>query len=771
VGVTAEPLQGKVQGFRSSALRKPISLRLNGFRILVDADGSVRSFDSLGEGRSLFGREHLWLYKVREGVVIPSGRSEWSVRPAPSSAQFGAKAFDTVDVAQSVDFFRGSSSGYLRKFSLKNSGTSSVSLRLIWILDPTAAQLGVVAETRGSLGVNAFNRGSHIAMDEISDPPSARVVGSLPEPRRFFMTADKSKALDLLQVGELPDPTAGMSGQVLIMSQHDLDLAPSETKDVTFASLYNQSRLEEALSDFSRIQSGDRPAPSRGPVFACSSQTVSDAAGWAVSALDGLSFVPDLLDRYEALVAVALVDADETKSILQAAKTSLLRDGSVPHSLDPTAGGVLESALLLDGASRFLLQSEDKKLTRSLYSTVRKVASYLLAVSKDATVLTDPSLPQGWRRLIGRGYPTGEIPEVSLAAAAGLVRAAKVSKQMSKSQDSGKFRERSDMIIDRVRKHLLDERGFLCLCLDNSGRQRGDETIDMAVAAARHPFLESAEQATAHRLLEKDFETPYGPRTVPQSNRLYFNPSYGQGQLGGFWTRAALSHALLCYRVGLAGIGSLALERVAKLVMEDMVKLGSSPGEFPAWVNVEAKEAGGKETDVVAAARFVECLVEGELGMDTEGEEPSFSPSLTSSLNWTLAAGLFAGGAATVFAGRGGGKAHAFAAGSRVSVVQGEKYSSAERLEPPARGMHAVSFYGPGQAICVGSSSTVPLRGSLKFTPRAPELGKRLSTPLEEFDRTKGSWARVANLRVLPTMTFDVSLQPGDWKAFRISTV
>ncbi len=719
----------------------------------------------------MFGREILWIYKVKAGVVIQSGRTDWSFRPTPKSAQIGGKVFESVEVTQSIEFFRGASSGYLRRVSLRNSGISPIALRLVEILDPTAAQLGVEADTRGSLGVNAFNRGSHVAMDEISDPPSARVIGSLPEPRKFFMTADKARALDLLQAGELPDPTAGMSGQVVIMSQHEIELSPSETKEVTFASLYNQSRLEEALSDFGRLQSGERPPLPQGASFACSSQTVSDAAGWAVSALDGLGFVADTLDRYDALRALALIDPEETRSILHAAKATLRRDGSAPHSLDSAAGGPLESALLLEGASRFLLHSDDKKLTRLLYPPMRKVAYYLLGVSKDATVLTDPGLPQGWRRLIGRGYPTGEIPEVSLAAAAGLSSAAKVARQISKSEDSGKFRERSDMIVDRVRKRLLDERGFLCLCLDSSGRLRNDETIDLAVAAVRHQFIGSAGQAAAHRLLERDFETPYGPRTVPQSNQLYFNPSYGQGQLGGFWTRAALAHALLCYRVGLAGIGSLALERVAKLVMEDSVKLGSSPGEFPTWVDVEAKEAHGKDTDVVAAARFIECLVEGELGMELEDGQTSFSPALTSSLKWALAAEIWTGGKTTVFAGRGGGKAHAFAGGNRVSVDHGGGYSNAEQLEPPARGLHAVSFYGPGQTICVGSSSTLPIRGALKFTPRAPELAKRLSTPLEEYDRSKGSWAKVASLRVFPTMTFDVSLQPGDWKAFRVSTV
>ncbi len=770
MGATAEALPTRAQGIRSSAIRRPLALRSRGSGIMLDPDGSVRSFDSLQERRAVFGSERLWIYKVQAGVVVQAGRQEWAVRASPQSAQLVGKVFETVDVAQSVEFFQGISSGYLRRVRLRNSGTAPMVLRLIDVLDPTAAQFGSPSGRWGSLGVNAFNRGSHVAMDEISDPPSARVVGTLPPPKRFFMTTDKARVQELAAGGDLPDQTAGMSGQVVIMSQHELELSPSETKEMTFASIYNSVRLEDALADFSRLQSGERPTRRLGPSFACSSQTLTDALGWAVAAVEAAKFAGDPLDRLESFRALSLTDPEGAKSILLGAKATLHRDGSIPHSQDPGQVGLLETGVFLQGASAYLLLARDKKLTRSLYPLLKRVAAALLASSKDDSIRNDPRVPQGWRRLIGRGYPTGEIPEVSLAAAAGLLGVAQVARQISKSDDAGRFRERSEMIAERVRKRLLDERGFLSLCLDSTGRLRNDETIDMAVAAYRHPFLKSAEQAAAHRLLEKDFETPYGARTVPQSNSLYFNSSYGSGQLGGFWTRAALAHAILCYRVGLAGMGSLALEKVAKLVTEDSVKLGSAPGEFPRWVDVDARESHGDDTDPVAAARLLEGMVDGELGLQLQGGEVSFTPALTSGLKWVLAADIWVGEALTLFLGRGSGKGYVFLAGSHASVREGSRYLKAERLETAPRGVHAISFYGPGQTICTGNASTLPVRGPLSFTPRAAELSKRLSTPLEEYDPTKGSWQKIASLRVFPTMTFDVSLNPGEWKAFRVST-
>ena len=771
MGATMEALPGRPQGLRSSTLKKPFSLRAGDSRILVEPDGSVRSFDSLSERRALFGFERPWLYKVQAGVVVQAPRTDWSVRANPRSAQLTARVFESIDVSQSIEFFRGSSSGYVRKFKAKNGGSAPAKLRLMDLFDPAAAQLGDTAGRWGSLGLNAFNRESHVAMDEVSDPPAARVVGALPPPTKFYMTTDRSRAQDLTAAGELPDATAGMSGQVLILSQHDIDLSPGESKEIAFASIYNPQRLEDALSAFGRLHAGESAPRHPGAAFACSSQQMTETASWAAAALDGAQFVKDPLDRFESATSLSLIDPLGARQVLEQAKAMVTRDGSMPHSLDPTRPGVLESAVLLRALAWHLGMARDRKLSRSLFPLVKKVASYLMSVSNEYKVQTDPSLPQGWRRHLGRGYPTGEIPEVSLAAAGGLAGASQVARQLSKSGDAGRWRERSEMIADGVRRRLLDERGFLALCLDSSGRLRSDETIDMAVAAFRHPFSQSAEQAAAHRLMEKDFETTYGPRCVPVSNQVYFNRAYGRGQLGGFWTRAALAQAVLCYRVGLAGIGSLALQKVAKLVADDCTRVGGGLGEFPYWVDVEGGEAHGDDTDQVAAARFIEGFVSGEMGLALSSDRVSLAPPASSGLGWAMAADFWTGEPATAFVGRSAGWAHVFVGAAKVEAKDAMKFSKAEVLDLTTRGIFGLSFHGPGQVICVGNSLGTPVRTTVTFAPRAADLSKRLSTPLEALDPAKGTWARVATLRVFPTMSFEASLGPNEWKAFRVSTL
>ena len=767
---TAESLPSRAQGLRSSGLRRPMMLQSRACRLVIDPDGSVRYFDSFQEKRALFGFEQLWFYKVQAGIVVHAQRPDWAIRVTPRSAQLTGRVFDGVEVAQSLDFYRGQSLGYLRRLKLRNGGQGQIRLRVIEVTDPSAAHFGGSGRRWGSLGVNAFNRESHVAMDEVSDPPSARVVGASPSPSKVYMTSNRSRAQELVAAGELPEVTAGMSGQVLVLSSHDMELAAGEGKDVLFTSLYNPGKLEEVLSEFSRIQSGEKQPSATRSFIAASDPAVTDASSWAVAATEAGSYSDDPLERYETLRALAFVDPQGARRLIAESRASIRKDGSLPHSLEPSRPGVLETALLLKGVAAYAAISQDRKLARADYPFVRKLASYLVASSKDFRVETDASLPQGWRRSMGRGYPTGEIPEVSLAVAGALEAASQVARIVSKADDAARFRERGEMISEQVRKRLIDERGFLALCRDSAGKLRTDETVDMAVAAYRHPFMGSAELAAVHRLLEKDFDTKYGPRCVPTTNQVYFNSSYGEGQLGGVWPRAALSDSIVCYRAGLGGMGSLAMLKVARLVAEDSVKLGGIPGMFPRWVDVDSGEAHGDEPDAVGAARFIEAVLEGELGLPPGAERASLVPAPTSGLAWVMAADIWAGDLTCVFLGRGGGRPHLFFSGAKAESKVGTKFAKGERLEVPVRGAYALMFHTPGQIICIGNGTQSQARFVVSFPPKAAELSKHLSTALEAYEPAKGTWAKIGSVRVSPAMSFEASVEANDWKAYRLST-
>ncbi|MDG6920518.1 MAG: hypothetical protein JRN59_03225 [Nitrososphaerota archaeon] len=767
MAATAESVS-RSMGFRSSALKRPASLYSGGCRLLLEADGAVRSLESHEEKRALFGLEQVWFYKVQAGVVVPGQRPDWLVKLAPNEARLLGRVFD-VEVAQSLEPFAGGSRGFARRVALKNTGRSNLKLRVLEVSDVAAAHFETGSRW-GSLGVNAFNRESHVAMDEVSDPPASRVVGASPSPSRYHLTTSKPRALEAVATGEVPEGTAGMSGQVLIISVHELDLPPGEAMELAFTSIYTPGKLEDALAEFGRLRAAVGRAPPRPTELGCSDPAVCEAADWALATVKTAPYSDDLLDRFESLRALTYFEPGLAAAVQSGARAQVRRDGALPHSIDRARPGILETAVFLQAASSALLLGQDRKASRSSYPFVKKLATSLLASSKDAAVTTDPTLPQGWRRRLGRGYPTHEIPEVSLAVAGGLEAASLVARSVSRGDDAGRFLERSKLVSERVRRKLLDERGFLSLCRDSAGRLHPDETADMAVAAFRHPFMAPAEQAAAHRLLERDFDTPYGPRSVPTSNLMYFNGSYGDGQLGGLWTRAALAHALLCYRTGLAGIGGLSVAKAAKAVIGDSLRLGASPGFFAPWVDVDAMEAHGEGPDPVAAARFLQCLLEGEVGLPQGAERGLMVPPASSNFEWVLAAGFWAGGDSAAFVGRGGGKARVFYSGAKLESKGNARFAGWERVDTGVRSVRGVSFHTPGQVVCLGNSSPGAARVTVAFTPRAPELARRLGTDLEELDPASGAWTKVGTVRVSSAMSFDASIGPAGWKAYRVST-
>jgi hypothetical protein len=686
---------------------------------------------------------------------------------SPSVCSYHGRIFGAVETLQTLEASPSSSEGFTRKVWLRNGGDSPIRIRTICISDPAAAHFRDPYAGWGSLGVNAFNRESHVVLDEISEPHPARVVGSNPSPLKLYLTTDKLKATELLQAGELPEPTAGMSGQVIVLALHDLSLAPGESKEILFASLYSPSRLEDVLSSFGKLGASRPPAAKGDLQLSCSSPRVSEAFGWACASLEGARFEPDLLERMEVLRGLTYIKPDSMKETTEGLRGLVGKSGLVPHSLEPLKPGVLESSLMLSAASRFLTFAGDRRAARPHYPVLRKVGLALMGASRGDAIVLDPSLPQGWRRRIRSGYPSGEVPEVSLAVSSALLELSSLSRLLGKGEDAAKFRERAELIVDGVGKRLIDERGFLCLSVDPDGRMRSDETLDMAVSQFRNPSIRSVGSSTVHRLLEKDFETGFGPRTVPTTNRMYFNGAYGEGQLGGFWTRGALALACLSYGVGLPGIGGLALEKVSRLVLEESLKFGGAPGEFPYWVDLDGRDAHPGKSDPVAAARFVQTIVEGELGFSPN--PPILRPPPLSNLRWVLARDIWTGEKTSIFVGRAAGRVFAMAACQKTSIDGGHRLSRCDPVEVSPRSIQGISFNGPGQTVCLGNTSQVPVRAQVSFAARSAGLARRLNTPLEEFEPKSCAWNKVGSLRVAPTMTFDASVPQGDWRVFRVS--
>ncbi|MDG6966859.1 MAG: hypothetical protein JRN58_02960 [Nitrososphaerota archaeon] len=777
------PQSPPVREVSSSLLRRGLFLFRRDVRARVEPDGSSSWVYSGAARRAIFGREAAETFKIQSGVRIAARSQDVTVRASPTSVQYLPRGPDRVQASHSVTLLAGECPGWVRSARIVNKGDAA-RVRVVTLHDPTALNYRRDRDPPGEIGVNAFNRHDQVVMDDVGDTTGVRVVAFSPRPSVIYMTKDRARAAELLSLGELPENSLGLSGPVILMTQHDFDLPPGAAAEVTSVSVYHPSSLESALS-----AAASRPPDPQPPAleFSSSSPSVNFTLEWAKAALFALEAEASLTERLWCGVAMAILRGDAFQAMAESVRRALRKDGTVAY-WDGAAGaeraerpGPVETSLHLIALSAFLCKSRDKKLLRRWYPHVRRVADGLASLAKDGLVSSPTDSPDGWRRRLGSGYPSGQTSEVNLMAVRALRDASAVAFLASKGGDSARFRELSVRVLAALNERLRDsESGSLALNVDRRGVAHKETTIDQAVGLSYFSPDQNLASSTVHRMLEKDFETGYGPRTVPASNNLYFSPSYGDGQLGGYWTRAALAHAALAYASGYPSIGSAQLEKVARLVYADAERLGGVPGELPYWLDTERRQVAAAGTDPVAAARFVESVVFGEAGLSVDSRGPRFRLPEASQLRWMLFHRLDLGKKGTVFVGRSAGRAFVVTTFDREIFEErtrvGElglatalsRLPECERIGGP--GVEGALFWdGACSYVCLGNPSGSPYSGTVAVPTRSKAFSTALFAQVEELQQETGLWAAVERVKLVGRVELKVELRAGSWKAFRLS--
>jgi hypothetical protein len=754
-----------------SVLKRSIFLSSGQGRLRVDPAGTVVHLHSSRFGKLLFGRGTVEPFKVQAGVIIPQRQRETRVSLSPTSLGFSSAGQEVLRAYSTVRLCGKETTGYIRTVKYTNGSDGPIRLRVLSLNDPTTLNFRLERDPPGDVGVNAFNRGDHVVMDDVGDSAGVRVVGYSPRPTAVFLSRSRQKALELLESGELPESTAGMSGAILVMSQHDADLSPGASFQLEVTSVYHDSSLETALEEL-KSGAAAEVGPPLGPdrFLRCSSPAVNFAYDWAKASLGSVERDPEYIDRVSAGFGVGLLRPGLFAGEFAASKSRQRRDGLLPgHNAE--VGGPMETSLFLIGACTHLSLGGDRRLARKWYPVLRKAANALLRAARGGLISSQPGSPDGWRRRLGSGYPTGFVAETNLIAARALADASRIARSLNKLGESADFQGASKKILDSVNGRLRDmETGSLALNLDVRGRLHTETTVDQAVALSFCPFDKNLASSTVHRLLEKDFETGFGPRTVSRTNALYYNPEYGQGQLGGFWTRASLSHAILSYASGNPSMGSAQLLKVADLVRRDCERMGGVPGEFPFWFDPDRRQIMSEGSDPVAASRFVEALMTGEAGLDLSAEGLGIQVPPWSGLDW-LALGRFAfGGGGSLFVGRSSAGTLLVSSLAKTNVEGALRFQTSEVLESPP--LQCVTFWDESAVVvCVGNCSDSTASDVVQVGLRGKPLAKSLYADLEEFQPESFQWRSLERRRLLDRMELQVELQPNAWKVFRFSQV
>jgi hypothetical protein len=774
----------------ASQMKRSIYLFKRDLKAKVEPDGSSSWVHSATARKLLFGREATEMFKIQSGVKITIKPQDMLVRSTPGSVTHTSRGQERIQSTQSVRLLAGGCAGSSRSVSLTNRGEAVTKVRILTLHDPTSLNYRKERDPPGDIGVNAFNRNDHVVMDDVGDTTGVRVVGFEPRPSVIYMTKDRSRALELLLGGELPESSLGMSGSVILLTQHDFDLVPGASAEVRSVSVYHPSSLEPALNAVAlRPEEGEDVEGPKGVEFVSSNASMNFAFGWAKAALFAIEGETNTAERLWSGVALSMVGGDHFEKLGESIRSSTMKDGALryfeaaPGTERKERAGPVETSLYLVGACAFLrARSGDKRLLRRWYPRVKRAGEGLSKMASGGLIIASSESPDGWRRRLGAGFPTGSSSEVNLLAIRALRDASAVAYLAGRGSDSARFLELGLRLLNSLNERLREsESGDLALNVDGRGMIHKEATIDKAVGLSFCAPDQNLASSVVHRLLEWDFETGYGPRTVSCSNNLYYNPSYGDGQLGGYWTRAAISHAILAFLSGYPSIGSSQLEKVARLVHVDAERMGGMPGEFPYWIDPERRQVMTSGTDLVAAARFIEAVVFGEGGLSQGPQSARFKIPEASQLKWLFIHDIDLGRKGSIFIGRSIGRAfvasnfarEAFEGGSptdsRGATTTLSRLAECERIACPP-GLEGVLFWDADSTlVCIGNTSAASCSGLVSIPLKSKAFASALFAEMEELQQESGLWGKTERVKLLSRFEARVDLKPYSWKALRFS--
>jgi hypothetical protein len=212
------------------------------------------------------------------------------------------------------------------------------------------------------------------------------------------------------------------------------------------------------------------------------------------------------------------------------------------------------------------------------------------------------------------------------------------------------------------------------------------------------------------------------------------------------------------------------LEKIARLVDGDSDRLGGVPGEFPFYFDPERRLIMKEGSDPVAAARFIETVLIGELGLTIRPAETSLNPPKNSQIRWLSMHDLRLRTKGSVFVGRANDTVFLATSFSQPVSEGAFVFSECERL---TAGPHSevLLFNSPYQLLCVGNNSSVPQSVVVNVPLRDRTLAKSLSAEQEELDQDTGRWKNNGRIRLTEKLPVRVELRPLGWKFLKFSQI
>jgi glycogen debranching enzyme len=293
----------------------------------------------------------------------------------------------------------------------------------------------------------------------------------------------------------------------------------------------------------------------------------------------------------------------------------------------------------------------DDAWLRGLYPLVRKTVDYLLS-QRDANGLVyckaggvDMFGITSWRNIIPYYTLDGAVTEINAEAYFALEAAAMIAAVCEQGDDWGRWAGEATALREAMMSKLFnDDTSAFVLNYDHDGNYQDNFTADEVFPVLFEVAGEAARRAILQRLLESDFTTPVGLRTMSTADSWYF-PSHGFGLLGGVWPDLTLWFAVALARNGEPEQAVRRLEQIYAS-MEAGSARNTVPGQFGEWFDGGSLTNRGMYLSPWTGAKYLWAVAETVCGIDgyrTSGRL-HLSPRVPAGWAWTAAARVHWGG-------------------------------------------------------------------------------------------------------------------------------
>ncbi|HEV7178718.1 MAG TPA: amylo-alpha-1,6-glucosidase, partial [Candidatus Baltobacteraceae bacterium] len=293
----------------------------------------------------------------------------------------------------------------------------------------------------------------------------------------------------------------------------------------------------------------------------------------------------------------------------------------------------------------------DDSWVRERLALIIRVTDYMMTQLDDQGLLfckakgVDMYGISSWRNIIPYYTLDGAVTEINAEGVYALEAAAMLCAVAGDTTHWERYSAQAQELRSAMMGYLFnDDTGAFVLNYDQDRNYQDNFTADEVFPVLFDVANPAQRRAILQRLLEADFVTPVGLRTISTADAWYF-PSYGFGLLGGIWPDLTLWFAVALARNGFQDECVHFLSTVYE-AMEGGSPRNTVPGEFGEWFDGGSLSNRGMYLSPWTGAKYLWAVAETIGGLDgyrTSGR-PHLAPMRPKGWQWMAAARVHWGG-------------------------------------------------------------------------------------------------------------------------------